>query len=197
MTDEQDKILSMLEEGTISAEEADVLLAAVEEDVDDSSPHMKAAYPVGSPPDRGQVSEAWRLPFNISLVVAALSGSLLWRARRASRLANVVLTILLLPVMLVSGSFALFLYLSRSGPWLYMRIRGREGQRFAFSLPFPLEWARSAIQFIQSQEPDVEVREKLDMAGEFLAAVDSSDIQEPVSIDISDEGGRIEIYLVQ
>ena len=64
-------------------------------------------------------------------------------------------------------------------------------------VPFPLDWARGAIDFIQRQEPETDVREKLEMASEFLAAVEASDLQEPVSVDISDEGGHVEVYLVQ
>ena len=196
MTDEKDKILSMLEEGAITAEEANVLLEAVE-DVGQDAAQTAAPLQQGPPPDRAVVREAWRLPFNVSLIVTALAGSLLWRSRRAAGIVRILSTIVLLPLTLISSLSALLFYLSKNGPWLFLRIKSEEGRDFSFSLPFPLDWARGAIDFIQRQEPETDVREKLEMASEFLAAVEASDLQEPVSVDISDEGGHVEVYLVQ
>ena len=191
MKSESDKILSMLEEGTITAEEADELLEAVEE----SPPTPQAVDPGEPPPRMENIRAAWRVPFNISLVVTAISGSLFIRTRRARGLAKVIWTLLLAPVMVISGLAAVLLYFSKDGPWLHVRVREEDGDRFAISLPFPLHLIRGAVRLAQSQVPDPEMVEKLDAAAEFLEAVEAADLQDPMTIDVRDEGESVQIYL--
>jgi len=188
---ESDKILSMLEEGTISAEEAQELLDAVE----DSPPPPYAMDPDSSRPDMDQVRSAWRVPFNISVIVTAISGSLLWRSRRASGLAKPLLRLFLLPVTIVAGIAALFIYISKDGPWLHLRVQEESGSRFAMSLPFPLHLLRGALRFAQSQVADQDAQEKIDAAADFLEAVETADIQDPLTIDVRENGESVQIYL--
>lgn len=191
MKSESDKILSMLEEGTITAEEADELLGAVEES-GSAAEGFELSEP---PPDMEQVRSTWRIPFNISLIVMAISGSLLWRTRRATGLGGLIRTLLLLPVTIVAGLSAAILYFSKNGPWLYLRVRSEDGDRFAVGLPFPLHLIRGGLRFAQSQVPDPEMGEKLDAAAEFLEAIETSDLQDPMTIDVKDEGDSVQIYL--
>ena len=191
MKSESDKILNMLEEGTITAAEAEELLDAVEEDAGiPDQPSM-----TGPPPDMEQVRSAWQLPFNISLIITALGGSLLWRTRRATGFGRFARALILFPITIVAAISAAILYLSKNGPWLYMRIRSANGNDFALSLPFPLHWARGGLRLAQDQIPDQEVQEKLDAAADFLEAIETSNLEEPISIDIRDEGDSVEIYL--
>ena len=192
MKSESDKILSMLEEGTISAAEAEELLDAVaEEDVVAEATHV-----IGPRPDMAEVRAARRLPFNISLVIMTLSTSLLWRTRRTAGLVRLLRALFLLPLAVISGLSALILYLTKNGPWLYLRIRADDVDRFAFSLPFPLHWIRDGLQFAQTQVPDQEAQQKLETAAEFLEAVQTSNVQDPLTIDLSEEGNSVEIYLI-
>ena len=191
MKSESDKILGMLEEGTITAEEAQELLDAVEE----APPVMEELDTADSHPDMDQVRSTWRVPFNISLIVMGISGSLLWRARRAAGIAGLFRSLLLLPVTLIAGLSAVLLYFSKDGPWLHLRVRSDDGDRFAISLPFPLHLARGGIRLAQSQIPDQETREKLDAAAEFLEAVETSDLQDPLTIDVKENGESVQIYI--
>lgn len=192
MKSESDKILSMLEEGTITAEEAQELLNAVED-----TPSAPASLNTADSyrPDMDKFRSAWRLPFNISLIVMAISGSLLWRTRRAAGIARLLPRLLFLPVTLLAGISALFIYVSKDGPWLHLRVQEESGSRFAISLPFPLHLVRGTLRLAQSQVPDQETREKLDAAAEFLEAVETSDLQDPLTIDVRENGETVQIYL--
>jgi hypothetical protein len=188
---ESDKILGMLEEGTITAEEAQELLDAVEE----APPELDDLDTAVAGPDMDQIRAAWRVPFNISLIVMAISGSLIWRTRRAAGIARLFGRLLLFPVTLIAGLTAVILYLSKDGPWLHMRLRSDDGDRFALSLPFPLHLARGGLRLAQSQVPDEETREKLDAAAEFLEAVETSDLQDPLTIDVREDGDSVQIFI--
>jgi hypothetical protein len=189
---ENDKILSMLEEGTITAAEAEELLDAVAEENNIS----ETTRLLGPRPDLAAVRSAWRLPFNISLLIMAFSASLLWRTRRAAGLARLLRALFLFPAALLSGLSALFLYLSQNGPWLYLRLRADDADRFALSLPFPLHWIRDSLRFVQTQLADQEAQQRLEAAAEFLEAVETSHVEDPLYIDLTEEGNSVEIYLV-
>lgn len=191
MKSESDKILNMLEEGTITADEAQELLDAVDDGAYDQ-PVSTTAEP---PPNMAKIRSSWRLPFNISLVVMAISGSLLWRTRRAAGILGFIRGLLLLPVTLIAGLSAAILYFSKDGPWVHVRVRSENDSRFALSAPFPIQWIREGLRLVQSQVPDPEVGEKLDAAAEFLQAMESSNLQDPLTIDIRDEGESVEIFL--
>jgi hypothetical protein len=192
MKSESDKILSMLEQGTITAAEAEELLDALEEDTDG----VEVTHIVGPRPTSKEVRSAWRLPFNISLVVMTVSGSLLWRTRGSSGFFSFLKRLILLPITFVAGLSALILYLSKNGPWLYLRFRSVEGNKFAFSLPFPLNWARRGLRAAQEQVDDPEVQGKLDAVADFLEAVETSNLEDPVSINVREDGESVEIYLI-
>ena len=190
MNGEKDKILKMLEEGTITAEEAEELLGAVEEDEEPAT--ISESYDGSNTP---QFRSNWQQPFTISMLVLAASGFGLLKTGRSKGLIRLVGRILFLPATIVAALAAVVLYLSKDGPWLHMRIRSSDGDRFSFSLPFPLHILRGGLRLATSQAPDEETREKLDAAAEFLEAVESADISDPVTIDIQDEGDSIQIFL--
>lgn len=191
MKSESDKILSMLEEGSITARKAEELLKAVEDDYAAAEePYIPTARP-----DVSEIRAGWRLPFNISLVITTLSASVLWRTRHAGGLARLVRTVLFMPLTILAGLVTLVFYLAKDGPWLYVRVRSDVGSRFGISLPFPLHWIRKAVQFVQTQVPDPEAQDRLETAAEFLEAVETSNLQDPLAIDLRDEGQRVEIFL--
>lgn len=191
MKTESDKILSMLEEGSITADEAQELLDAVE----DSTPAPPIMEPVDPPPDMDQFRSTWRIPFNISLIVMAISGSLFWRTRRASGPPGLIRRLLFLPVTIIAGITAIFVYISKDGPWIHVRVKEDDGSRFAISLPFPLNLVRGGLRIAQTQVPDPDLREKLDIAADFLEAVEASDIQDPLTVDINDEGDSVQVFI--
>lgn len=187
MNGEQDKILSMLEEGTISAEEAQELLAAVEGPEDDAGPEFEVARATDAP-DMSRFRDAWRVPFTISLAALALSGAGLLRARRGWRL-------LLAPVTLLAAVATVISYLSKDAPWLHVRVRSADGDRVNVSLPLPLPLLRAGLAIARQNAVNDEARQQLDMAEEFLAAMDQGQTPDPLVIDVNDEGDSVQVYL--
>ena len=187
MDGERDKILKMLEEGTISAEEAEELLAAI-----DDSTAVEASYEEPDPP---QFHPNWQAPFAVSLFVFLLGGSGLLRTRGATGVPRLLSRLFFWPVTILAGLTAVITYLSKDGPWLHLRVKSSDGDRFALSLPFPLHLLRGGLRLATTQAEDEETRSKIDAAADFLEAVETADITDPVTIDIQDEGDSVQIFL--
>jgi len=191
MHSEHEKILHMVEQGTITAEEAQELLDAME-DYEDESGIDDLVYDV---PEAFGSRQIWRRPFGISMVVATIGGSLLLRTRRATGLFTWFRGVVLLPLTLVAMLVAVVTYLSKDGPWLHVRVRSAERERISLSLPFPLHLIRGGLLMARSQISDNEIGEKMDAAAEFLEAVETSDLRDPLTIDVMDEGNNVQIFL--
>ena len=188
MNGEREKILAMLEEGTISAAEAQELLEAIDvtaemEAKDFSWPEM---------PARG---EAWQRPFNLALFGSILGAVLLLATRKTGGLLRFLRLVLLWPLTLFSAAAALITYFSKDSPWVHVRVRSKDGKDFTVSLPFPASALHKAMDVIREQVPDQETQEKLDAAAEILAEMNASDLKNPLIIDISDEGDSVQVYL--
>jgi hypothetical protein len=191
MNGERDKILKMLEEGTISAGEAEELLAAIEGDDDPAA--VETSY---EGPDISQFRSYWQRPFTVATLVLLVSGSGLLGTRGSTGLPGVLRRLLFWPVTVLAALTAVITYLSKDGPWLHMRIRSADGDRIAINLPFPLHLLRGALRIATTQAPNKEAREKLDAAATFLEAVETADIGDPITIDVRDEGDNVQIFLV-
>jgi hypothetical protein len=190
MSSERDKILAMVEEGTISAEEANELLEAVEQ-----KENKTPQGPDFSWPDMPQRGQAWQRPFNISLLGAVTGGLLLLITRKASGFWSFIRLFVLWPLTLTAALIALITYFTKDSPWIHLRVKTHDGQDFAVSLPFPAEGLQKALRFAREQATDENVREKIDAAAEILAEMDTGDLKDPVVIDISDEGDSVQVFL--
>jgi hypothetical protein len=188
MNGEREKILAMLEEGTISAAEAHELLEAIEE-TDETEP-KDFSWP--QMPARG---EAWQRPFNLALFGSILGAVLLLATRKTGGLLRFLRLVLLWPLTLFSAAAALITYFSKDSPWVHVRVRSKDGKDFTVSLPFPASALHKAMDLIREQVPDQETQEKLDAAAEILAEMNASDLKNPLIIDISDEGDSVQVYL--
>ena len=191
MQSEQDKILRMVEEGTISADEAQELFEAME----DSEADQDSGGESFAAPESSGSGEVWRRPFGFSLIVATIGGSLLFRTRRASGFTSLLRGVILIPITMLAATAALITYLSKGGPWLHIRIRSAEGKRVSVNLPFPLHILRGGLEMVRAKVSDDEIGEKIDMATEFLEAVETSRLADPISIDVMDEGNKVQIFL--
>ncbi len=191
MQGEHEKILRMVEEGTITAEEAQELFDAID-DYDVDAGISEETYDV---PEQLGSRQLWQRPFGISTVTATIGAGLLIRTRRSQGLFALVRGIVLLPLTIIAILVAVVTYLSKDGPWLHIRVRSDEGERISLTLPFPLHIARGGLRVARSQISDDEVGEKIDMAAEFLEAVESSNLRDPLTIDVMDEGNSVQIFL--
>jgi hypothetical protein len=190
MSSERDKILAMVEEGTISAEEANALLEAAEERNDQAPPGPDISWP--EMPQRGQ---SWQRPFNASLIGTIAGGILLFSTRKAEGMWGLFRLLILWPLTIAAGLVTLITYFSKDSPWIHVRVKTHNGEEFTISLPFPAQALMKALSVAREQASSEDVREKIDAAAEILTEMDTGDLKDPVVIDISDKGDSVQVYL--
>ena len=202
-------ILQMLQDGTVSVEEANKLLEAVQ----DPDPSLSVAEEevsslpdqAGAPgplPNMGRLRRLCYVPLAVFLVLAALSG---WGtvATFNRTEGRVTLGFVLLVVVLVLSFVGIALALwATAVPWLHVRIhsaqsRGSRGTNLAISLPLPLSLAgwglRAAHRFL-----DQDTAQHLDAAAALVTAMRQSlgkPGAEPIMVDIDDEDERVQVYI--
>lgn len=191
MSDEREKILAMVEEGAISAEEANELLEAIEKSpVEQSDSPIDFSWP--EMPARG---ESWRRPFNLALLGSIVGSMLLLSTRKATGFWGFVHKFILWPLTLTAVLMALITFFTKDSPWLHVRVQSKDNPEFKISLPFPAEALQKALSVARSRAPNVDVQEKIDAAAEILTEMDTNDLKDPLVIDISDEGDSVQVYL--
>lgn len=191
MKSEEEKILSMVEEGAISADEAQELLNAIEE-------QQYAAWQPGeadAPPDMNYYRAHWQRPFGAALVTTGISASLLLRTRKAGLFGRLFRLLVLWPVTIIGGLVTIITYLSKDAPWLHVRVRPEDGPKINISLPLPLQVARMGIEIARSNAPTPEVNEQLEAVSEFLSTIEDEGISDPLTIDVADDGTQVQVFI--
>ena len=192
------EILRMVESGTISAEEADMLLDALDagsEQVIRTANGTATGWEVTvdqvdtwspKPPDWAQ--QAWLIPLTGGVLLIALAGmvnALLLGG--GSRLGWLVCT---LPLMLLGALAIVLAWWSRTARWLHVRVRDHD-TRFRISLPLPLRpvaWlARLARPFVP-QMHDIPV-------DEMILALAEMEEEGLVAVEVSEEGEEVQVYI--
>lgn len=204
MGDSKEHILQMLQNGAISAEEADRLLSAI--DGDDAIPEVPPVderipdepLPGGVLPHITDYRGGWRVPFFGSLFMAALSARQLMRPRKDEGFFSGLGRAFHGLMLAVAGFGALLSLWSRDARWLHVKVEEEDGTRIDISLPVPVQlvgWVlRTARPYV-----DDETAAQLDTGLEVLQAMqdemDSPDGQ-PIMIDVNDEGTHVQVYFV-
>jgi hypothetical protein len=199
--DETLHILQMLEQGTISADEAHQLLLAAQPDQEKQPEDVQPAAVGPTAGFRAPEFRRYRLlsyiPFGVSLAILLLCG---WATyvlyRHAEGRATASLVILLIVTALVFLVTAVALWMTAT-PWLHVRIRDRAEHRIAISLPLPLTIAYWGLHLAQRFVHD-ESTAQLDAAAQMIQALRSSRsnlTREPIAIDVDDEGGHVQVYI--
>jgi hypothetical protein len=191
MSSERDKILAMVEEGTITPEEANELLEALA----DTEDQPQVAKPDFSWPDMPQRGQSWQQPFNLALFGSIFGSVLLLSTRKATGLLAVIRALVLWPLTIFAALAAIITYFSKDSPWLHVRVISDGKEEITVSVPFPAQAIQKALSLAREQATSADVREKIDAAAEILAEMDSGDLKDPVVIDINDEGDSVQIYL--
>lgn len=188
MSDEQDRILKMVEEGTLSAAEANDLLEALETEEAPSEQETLA-------PDK--LHRPWQIPVAGGLLLLAAGGWGLAQVTRRERSGPLGL----LARVGAGGAFLIGLLLtavglwSRNAVWLHVRVEEKDGPTVNVSLPLPLGLAQSAVAFARDRV-DEETGERLDAAAAFLGSVGHGEEQEPFTVEVSEgEDTRVFVYL--
>ncbi len=202
MEQSREHILQMVSAGTITAEEADRLLSAIEGPpaVEDTSLARPPAVDDLPPlPPIAELRRGWQIPFAGSLLVAAFSLTRLvaGRGRQGilSRLDRGVHGLLFVTAALA----ALFFLGGREARWLYLKIDQADGRRFTLSLPVPVGLLVWLLRFARRVNTDPALVGQLDAALDFLREMQvemDSPGGQPVTIDINEEDQRVQIYFL-
>ena len=185
MNEEQRRVLEMVQAGTISPEEADRLLAALEA----AATAAPQAVPQTATPAPMTYRRYWEIPFGVGLLLLGVSGVCI-------SLVSATLLVFCGWIAFVSaGAVALLGWWSRSARWVHVRIREQDGGRIAFSLPLPFGVAAWGIGFARRFVDD-ETAENLELARSLLDMVKDTPPGEPLSVEIDDEDGdHVQVYL--
>jgi hypothetical protein len=184
MENERERILKMVEEGTMSADEAHELLAALD---DESAVDAGQAQALPQ-----EMDQPWEVPFFGGLIVSAFGILGLLRAPRDDgKLARrgAWLTLLLGALGIAVG------YWSRSAHWLHVQVQERDGDQIKISLPLPLGLADQILSLVLNLV-DEETRPHVENAGAFLDALKRGETGDPFTVEVDDgEGDRVLIYI--
>lgn len=184
MNEEQERILRMVEEGRVSAAEANELLTAVagEGEAEAAAPMAQAEAPL---------ERAWEVPFFGGLMVALLgSFGLLRRGGRRGLLGAGAWGTLVLGLAVAGAGLW-----SRNVPWLHLRVEEQDGNRIRLSFPLPLFLAKWFLGIARTYV-DEETAARLESAAGFIEALGDEPSGEPFSIQVDEgDGDRVLIYI--
>ncbi|HSG16332.1 MAG TPA: hypothetical protein VLE70_08420 [Anaerolineae bacterium] len=205
MSEAQDQILKMVEEGTITAEEADRLLAALgpEQSVETVAgdlvvadlPQLEPAESTAQSPNYNRFRRFWRIPFVIAAGSLLLSGLGLAFMYQADEGVATLGFLCIWSIFLLAFVATILILLARRAPWLHVRVQEKDGSRFAISLPLPMRlasWVLGIARYFVPKEQAMHV----DTAASFVTAMQENPGQEPIVIDVDDDDGdKVEIYI--
>ena len=204
------QILSMLEQGTITADEAARLLEAVSTgpsaDVrgassaqEEASQHAAAVEPShvipGTlAPDAKRWKRLQLIPLAVSLVVLIATAWGLWAVYRA---ADARITVgwvaLFLLFVLALAATTLSIWIT-GAPWLHIRVHQQEGRTIAISLPVPLTLASWGVG-IARRYVDEQTTQYLDASAEFIRAMrHEHGRSEPLEVSVDEDGQYVQVY---
>jgi hypothetical protein len=189
MQEEQERILRMVEEGQISAEEAGELLSALGGEEGISAAEGAPAAAIDQPLE--PLEKPWEVPFFGGLIVALLGTFGLWRRRgRGGILAIGAWGTVLFGMVVAAAGFW-----SRDVPWLHLRVEEKDGDKISLSFPLPLFLANWFLGMARSYV-DEDTAAHLDSASGFIEALRTEQQVEPFSIRVDEgDGDRVHIYI--
>jgi hypothetical protein len=196
MDDAYLKVLQMIQDGTISAEEGARLLDALGQEPQSanqptgetsSDEDAAVAAPVGPP---SWARWAWVYPLAAGLGLLAVAGVFTGLVMRDGRqLGWLVCT---LPPMVLGALVMALAWWSRSARWLHVRVRDGE-KRINVSLPLPLRLAAWGVRLARPWVPQLQ-----DTAvDELILSLAETDIQEGILAVEVNEGvdEQVRVYL--
>lgn len=213
MQEERRRILQMLQDGTISADQAMELLQVLDEEGEEQEvaswdtavdlttpqePLQGEILTTNSPPNLERYRQFWKIPFLIGLAFLLLFGFWLRSIYLSSEGAITFGFICIWSFFMLAFLATLLAFFSRRATWLHVRVQEKDGHRIAISLPLPLGLAGWGIK-VAHGFVDTKTRGQLDMAEAFLAAAKDELKQPgagPMTIDVDDEDGdKVQVYI--
>lgn len=210
MKEERRQILQMLQDGTLTADQAMELLQAMDEEgVGEETAVTLAADPYAEPlsgdiltpnepPNLDRYRQFWKIPFLICLAFLVLFGFWLRAIYLSAEGAITFGFICVWSFFMLAFLATLLAFFSRRAAWLHVRVQEKEGHRIAISLPLPLGLAGWGIK-VAHGFVDEKTRGQLDMASAFLSAAKEELKQpgaRPMTIDVDDDDGdKVQVYI--
>lgn len=203
MGEEEDRILQMLAEGRITAEEAETLLEAISRPpvvetgsgnltVDDE---IQEARPHTPPPDLSRFRRWWRTALFIVAGSAVLSGSglvLMYQSREPVTLLGFLC---IWPIFIISLFITILMLMTRHSTWMYLNVEEKGGSRFTFGMPMPLGWVKWGVRAARPFVPEKQA-EHLETASAFASVMKEDPEAMPIVIDVDDDDGdNVHIYI--
>jgi hypothetical protein len=200
----RDQVLHMLQEGKLTAEQAQELLQALEEEPappqpGDSPPILtgEVIQPV-EPPNMDRFRQFWQYPFFIALIALVLVGLGLRSLYQSSAGAVTLWFVCVLSIFIFLFVLVALAWMSRQSPWLHVRVKEKGNRKIAISLPLPMGLAQWGINIARGFVPD-EQQANLEMASAFLQAA-RDDLHEPgadplvINVD-DDDGDQVQVFI--
>jgi hypothetical protein len=200
MSEARQQVLQMLQDGKLTAEQAQELLQALEPTATEETQEAvegEIVAPV-EPPDMDRFRRFWQYPFFIALAVLIAVGLGLRSMYQASEGTMTFWFFCVLSLFILTFILTALAFLSRSAPWVHVRVREKGGRKIAISLPLPMGLAQWGIGIARNFVPEQE-QGNLDMAAEFIRSarhdLKGSDT-EPLMINVDDEDGdQVQVFI--
>ena len=205
------KILEMIQQGTITAQEGLKLIEALgetEDNLDQEYLLAKAKLEGGPDPEVGDEFDPqpavedlekwkkwWIVPFWIGVGLTVLGGALMYWAWFAK---GISLGFILAWIPFLIGVGVLVLgWNSRTGPWLHLRIQQKPGEkprRIFISLPLPIRFFAWILRTFGNLIPGLNATGVDEI---ILALGESSRAETPLFINVNegDQGEQVKIYI--
>jgi hypothetical protein len=188
MQDEQRQILQMVQDGTITAEQAEQLLAALETDAPETDVTITQGdqiHYIETEPFR----RYWEVPFWIGVVGAVVMMSCAltvpWGFISFCGWSLFTLALLLIGIG----------WWSREARWVHVNIQEEDGDKFKISLPLPLNLVSWGMGFARRFVDD-EMASNLSTAASLISTLAMMPEDEPMMIEVDDEDGdHVQIYI--
>jgi hypothetical protein len=204
MSEVEEKILRMVQDGILSSAEAAKLLDTLAASQRDEGFDDEVGEPILEPdqelitpqvqPDLDWFRSFWQIPFFVSLTIFLLSAWGTWVAWQASGTFATVMGMLCLTPLTVLALLAVLLsFWSQFAYWFHLRVQEKDGTRIAISLPLPIIIIQLVLRFAGRFVGEHQAA-NLFAASELLAALGEQD--EPLYIAVDDDDGdQVQIYI--
>ena len=203
--DEKLRILEMLDQGTITVEQANQLLEALQDEVPPAV-EEDTDLPAAVPPDLQRFRRLSYVPFGLSVLLLLLAA---WGTYALSRRGDGQITagfVAMLILLILVSLLTWLTFAMTQVPWLHVRVQSKgevnsKGKptykRFIISLPVPLSLAQWALR-IAPRYVGEDQAENIAAATALLQTV-RQDLgkpgTDPIAIDIDDEEERVQVYV--
>ena len=204
MGDERKRVLQMLEDGTITTDDANKLLAALEADEEpkdfasDIRPEARFTSAPPDSPDMERFHRFWQIPFFVAIGVLVLSGLGLSSAYNAANGRATFGVICVSGIFLLAMATTVLAFASSTARWVHVRVQEKDEKCISISLPLPLalaDWGlRIARNYVISEE-----MMHLDTAASLIKEMrEDPSIWDagPLMVEVDDDDGeRVKVYI--